>query len=101
MKKIKRVESFSQPKSFQSNKDKISKILNWKAELIEFCNGVEAKTSNEYYGKQSLWRNGKIKTSPSTPKDSNIKLNRPLDEELRIKKCSIAQEGDNEDSLKG
>jgi hypothetical protein len=101
MKKIKRVESFSQPKSFQSNKDKISKILNWKAELIEFCNGVETKGSNQYYAKPSLWRNGKIKTSPSTPKDSNIKLNRPLDEELRIKKCSIGQEGDNEDSLKG
>lgn len=101
MKKIKRVESFSQPKSFLSNKDKISKILNWKAELIELCNGVETKTSNEYNGKQTLWRNGKIKTSPSTPKDSNIKLNGPLDEDLRIKKCSIAQEGDNEDSLKG
>ncbi len=91
MKKIKRVESTSQPKPFQSNKDKISKILSWKAELMEFCNGVETKTSNEYYGKKSLWRKGKIKTSPSTPKDSHIKPDRPFNEELQIKKSSIAQ----------
>lgn len=34
MKKIKRVQSASQPKSFQSNKDKIAKILSWKGDLV-------------------------------------------------------------------